>query len=623
MNKSYQAYYKLYPRLRGAYMQDDFGEIKAIQDRQLKWGFRALGVIALFALIISLSRAFTVGWQNVMALHIGLYMVILGTVILERYLSFFVRISILIGIIFIKGVAGLIAWGLAGFGIPALIMCCILCTLAFGMRIGIISAITSAISVGIIGMLFYLNHFSLQFDPNLYLNSLSAWATGIITIIMSAGLIVIALGTMNKQLLLLIKKLDQRNCELLGTNKKLEEQIRERERLSQEKSKLQTKLQRAQKMEVVANVAGGVAHDLNNVLAGAVSYPDLLMMQLPPDSPLVDDLEKMKKSGLRAAAIVNDLLTLVRRGVVTREITNLNLLISEYLNSPEFEKLKLYHPEVEVTTCLDETLCNIDGSPFHITKAVMNLVSNGVEAVSGNGKLTIMTRNRDIRQPFMSYDDEITPGEYVILEVTDTGSGMSPEEMEKVFEPFYSKKTLGRSGTGLGMTVVWGAVKDNEGHIEIQSTERDGTSFRIYFPASQEEIVDTDSDQPLEDYKGSGESILVIDDVEEQREVAVELLSSLGYTATALPNGEAAVQYLHKNPVDLLVLDMIMDPGIDGLDTYKKILEIHPSQKAIIASGYTETDRVKEVQRLGAGAYIKKPYTFDKIGFAVKAELGR
>jgi len=602
-------------------MQDNFNEIQVIQDRQLRWGFRALAVIALFALIISLSRAINVGWHNIMALHIGLYLVILGTVILEQYLSFFVRTLILIGIIFIKGVAGLAAWGLTGFGIPALIMCCILCTIVFGVRAGIVSAIISVISVGIIGMAFYLNYLSLQFDPNLYLNSLSAWALGIITIIMSAGLIVVALGTMNKQLLLLIKKLDKRNCEFLKTNKKLEEEIKESERLSQEKIELQTKLQRTQKMEVVANVAGGVAHDLNNVLAGAVSYPDLLIMQLPPDSPLRGTLEKMKKSGLKAAAIVTDLLTLVRRGVVTREITNLNLLISEYLNSPEFEKLKSHHPEVEVKACLDETLCNINGSPVHIMKAIMNLVSNGVEAVSGIGKLTIMTRNRNITRSFMAYDNEIIPGEYAILEVTDTGSGMSPEVTEKLFEPFFTKKALGRSGTGLGMTVVWGAVKDSEGHIEIQSTEGDGTSFRIYFPASQEEIVEKDTDWAFEDYKGSGESILVIDDVLEQREAVVEMLSTLGYIATALPNGEAAIQYLHKNSVDLIVLDMLMDPGMDGLDTYKEIVKLYPTQKAIIASGFSETERVKEAQKLGSGNYLAKPFTLEKLGKTVKSEL--
>lgn len=426
---------------------------------------------------------------------------------------------------------------------------------------------------------------------------------------------------MNKQFFALIKILDQRNCELVRANEKLEAEIQVRERLYKEKMALQTKLQRAQKMEVVAKVAGGVAHDLNNVLAGAINYPELLCMQLPPDSPLRDSLEKVKKSGLKAAAIVSDLLALVRRGVVTKKITNINCLISEYLNSPEFERLRSYHPKVAVEPFLDETIWNINGSPVHITKAIMNLISNGVEAISGDGKLTLMTRNVTIKKPFMGYDDEIAPGEYVVLEVADTGSGMTPEELEKLFEPFYSKKVLGKSGTGLGMTVVWGAVKDHEGHIEIQSTREKGTSFKIYFPASQERIVDTDTDLPFEDYKGNGESILVIDDVAEQRDVAVAFLTTLGYKAIALPNGEAAVRYLQNNSVDLVVLDMIMDPGMDGLDTYREIIKLCPTQKAIIATGYCETERVKEAQKLGTGNCIPKPFTLEKLGKTISSEL--
>jgi signal transduction histidine kinase/CheY-like chemotaxis protein len=420
---------------------------------------------------------------------------------------------------------------------------------------------------------------------------------------------------------MLIKVLDQRNHELRRTNRKLEEEIQVRERLSQEKMALQTKLQRTEKMEVVANVAGGVAHDLNNVLAGTVSYPDALCMQLPPDSALREHLEKIKKSGLKAAAIVSDLLTLVRRGVVTKKITNMNLLISEYLNSPEFERLRSYHPEVTVVPLLDKTLWNMNGSPVHIMKTIMNLISNGVEAISGEGKLNIKTQNLNIEQPLEGYDDEIVPGEYVVLEVADTGSGMSPEELEKVFEPFYSKKVLGKSGTGLGMTVVWGTVKDHEGHIEIQSTKAKGTCFRIFFPASKEGIVDMDTDLPLEDYKGDGESILVIDDVEEQRDAAVALLTTLGYKAIALPNGETAVRYLQKNSVDLVVLDMIMDPGMDGLDTYREIVKLNPTQKAIIATGYCVTERVKEAQKLGTGDCLVKPYTLEKLGKHVRSEL--
>ena len=602
-------------------MQENFVEIQAIRDKQLRWGFRAIAVIGFFAFIISLSRAIDVGWQNVMALHLVLYLIILSVVILDQHLSFTVRAWTLIGVVFVKGVAGLIFWGLTGFGITALIMCCILCTLGFGMRAGMVSAIICVSCAGIIGMAFHLQFLSLQFEPSLYLNSLSGWATGVVSIILSAGLMVIALGTMNTQFFTLIKVLDQRNGELRKANKRLSEEIKERKRLFREKTALQTKLRRAEKMEVVAKVAGGVAHDLNNVLAGAVSYPDLICMQLPPDSPLRSSLEKVKKSGLKAAAIVSDLLTLVRRGIVTQKITNLNLLITEYLNSPEFERLRSYHPEVAVSSFLDETLLNIKGSPVHLMKAIMNLISNGVEAISGKGQLTIMTQNLHVRESFVGYDDEIRPGDYVVLEVSDTGSGMSPEELEKVFEPFYSKKVLGKSGTGLGMTVVWGAVKDHEGHIEIQSTKELGTSFRIYFPASRECLIDTENDFPLEEYMGNGESILVIDDVVEQRDAAVALLTTLGYTAMEFSNGEAALQYLQNNSADLIVLDMIMDPGMDGLDTYKEIVKLHPAQKAIIATGYCETERVLEAQKLGIGNCLMKPFTLEKLGKTVRSEL--
>ena len=251
----------------------------------------------------------------------------------------------------------------------------------------------------------------------------------------------------------------------------------------------------------------------------------------------------------------------------------------------------------------------------------MNLVSNGVEAICGPGKLAITTRNLNLEASLMAYDDEISPGEYAVLEITDTGSGMSPEEMEKVFEPFYSKKVMGKSGTGLGMTVVWGAVKDHQGHIKIQSEKEKGTSFTLYFPASDQELSDMDVDLPTEDYKGNGEKILVIDDMSDQRDVAVALLTALGYTAIALPNGEAALRYLQKNRVDLVMLDMIMYPGMDGLDTYKEILKLNPSQKALIATGYCETERFKEAQKLGSGQYLVKPFTLEKLGKKVKSEL--
>jgi two-component system, cell cycle sensor histidine kinase and response regulator CckA len=195
--------------------------------------------------------------------------------------------------------------------------------------------------------------------------------------------------------------------------------------------------------------------------------------------------------------------------------------------------------------------------------------------------------------------------------------------MERIFDPFYTKKMMGRSGTGLGMTVVWGTVKDHQGYVDVQSVVGKGTSFILYFPVTRQELIKKRSLIPIEEYKGKGESILIVDDVKEQRELAITMLSRLGYQVAAVSSGEEAIVYLKNNKADLVVLDMIMDPGIDGLETYKRILEINPKQKAVIVSGFSETERVRQAQELGAGAYIRKPYVLEKMGLAIRKELDR
>ncbi len=268
----------------------------------------------------------------------------------------------------------------------------------------------------------------------------------------------------------------------------------------------------------------------------------------------------------------------------------------------------------------DKDALNILGSSTHLSKTVMNLISNAAEAMPEGGKLTVSTKGRYIDKLIRGYD-HIKDGDYVILTISDTGTGISPDDIEKIFEPFYTKKKMGRSGTGLGMAVVWGTVKDHNGYIDVQSTEGRGTTFTLYFPVTRENLPEDEASLPIESYSGNGESILIVDDVEEQRKIASGMLKELGYSVVSVSSGEKAVEYLKTNKVDLLVLDMIMDPGMDGLDTYKKILEMHPGQKAIIASGFSETDRVKEVESLGAGAYIGKPLLLEKLGLAVREEL--
>lgn len=398
--------------------------------------------------------------------------------------------------------------------------------------------------------------------------------------------------------------------------------LSERKAANEEKKKLQDQLQRAKKMEAIGTLAGGVAHDLNNVLGGIVSYPDLLLMQIPEDGPLRKPILTIQKSGEKAAAIVQDLLALARRGVAVTEVVNLNDIISDYLKTPEHEKITSFHPHLQLETNLEENLLNIMGSPVHLSKTLMNLTINAAESMPGGGKVLISTRNQYIDRPITGYD-KVEEGDYVILTVSDEGVGISEEDLEKIFEPFYTKKVMGRSGTGLGMAVVWGTVKDHHGYIDIQSAEGKGTTIKIYFPVTRKETKKNNALNSIEWYMGKGEAILIVDDVEEQREIASRMLDRLGYAVSAVSSGEEAVEYLKENSADLLILDMIMASGMDGLETYKRILEINPGQKALIVSGFAETERVTDAQRLGAGAYMKKPFLLEQIGMAVRDELER
>jgi PAS domain S-box-containing protein len=395
--------------------------------------------------------------------------------------------------------------------------------------------------------------------------------------------------------------------------------IAERKKAEEEKKALEVKLQNAQKLEALGTLAGGVAHDLNNILSGIVSYPDLLLLDIEENSPLRKPLMVIKRSGEKAAEIVQDLLTLARRNVAHKELVNLNQIVTDFIASPEYSKIMYDRDDLHVETNLGDGIFNMVGYSTHLSKTVMNLVANAADAMPAGGGITISTRECYVDTPYTGLE-VIPQGEYNVIEVSDTGIGMPLSELEKIFEPFYTRKALGRSGTGLGMSVVWGTVKDHDGFIDILSEEGSGTTIRLYFPVSRSEI-ETPPSVYIEDYIGKGESILIIDDAQEQRHLAKRMMQRLGYDVYTAASGEAAVEMIKDRPFDVLILDMIMPPGMDGLETYRRILKITPNQRAIIASGYAETEYVHAAQGIGAGSYIKKPFTLEKIGLAVRAEL--
>jgi two-component system, cell cycle sensor histidine kinase and response regulator CckA len=383
---------------------------------------------------------------------------------------------------------------------------------------------------------------------------------------------------------------------------------------------MESRLQRAQKMEAIGTLAGGVAHDLNNILSGLVGYPELLLLDIPEGSETRIIVETIKQSGEKAAAIVQDLLTLARRGVAVTDVVRLNRIVEDYLQSPELANLKSVHHQVTIHADLEPAVFNIVGSPVHLGKTLMNLVTNAAEAMPHVGEITLSTKNCYLDRPKQGFET-IPEGEYVRLRVADTGIGIPARNLERIFEPFYTKKKMGRSGTGLGMAVVWGTVKDHSGFIDARSVEGQGTVFDLYFPISRQDVEAEPEVLPIDRYRGAGESVLVVDDIKEQRDMAAFMLRRMNYRVDTVASGMEAVEYIRKTPVDILVLDMIMEPEMDGLDTYRQILAISPGQKAIIASGFSESQRVLEAQRLGAGQYIKKPYRMEQIGMALREQL--
>lgn len=404
---------------------------------------------------------------------------------------------------------------------------------------------------------------------------------------------------------------------VLGVMRDITEQKREEETLRE----TEEKLARLKKMESLGLLAGGVAHDLNNVLSGIVNYPELMLMDMPEDSRLRKPLEGIQASGQRAVAIVQDLLTVARGVAIQRDLLNINDLVLDYLDSPELEKLKQFHPAVSITAGLEPDLSWISASPIHIRKVLMNLVSNATEAIEGSGNVIISTENCILEKPLAGYE-VVEAGEYVLLSVSDNGPGIPQSDRDRIFEPFYTKKVMGRSGTGLGLAVVWNIIQDHRGFIDIISSAK-GTDFKLYFPVDRQEIKAKVASIPPTDYEGNGETILVVDDVDSQRDITCSMLKRLGYNTIAVSSGEDAVEYMNVNSADLMLIDMIMDPGINGRQTYERVIRVHPGQKAIIVSGFAETDDVKKAIELGAGRFIKKPFSFEVLGVAVNEELRR
>lgn len=415
--------------------------------------------------------------------------------------------------------------------------------------------------------------------------------------------------------------LQEIQIELKENVQQLAEEKQEVELAQGRERELQEKLARSERLESLGILAGGVAHDLNNILGPLVTYPDILLKKLSPDQDGIRKiLNRMRDSAIKAAGVIRNLLTLGRRGNISLSPIDLNLLLADYFESFDFQDLKQRIPHVRLREEFDPNLGAINASAHHLTQVIMNLVINAHEAMSSPGELLVETRLVELTEPLSGYQT-IEPGRYARLRIQDTGDGIPADKLGRIFEPFFTEKEMGASGSGLGLAVVYGVMQDLNGRIDVRSTEGEGACFYLYIPCMNEPAAPVEEEpQPL---LGGAQRVLVVDDLEEQREVASIALESMGYTVETAVHGHQALEILEKRTFDIVILDMIMEPEFDGLDTYREIIRNYPGQKCIIASGYAESERVKQAMQEGVGAYVPKPYTVEAIGTAISKELDR
>ncbi len=418
----------------------------------------------------------------------------------------------------------------------------------------------------------------------------------------------------------------------------------EHHRLKSLNKELEKKLATSEKIEQLGRLAGGVAHDLNNILTPVFGLPDVMLDDLKTcetscatASQLKDDLQLMKASIERAVNIVGDMLALSRRTTYVFSDDDINSIVTAFMKSQEFIEMTGVRKHVVIETNMAFGLPSISASSSHLFRILCNLMRNGLEAIDDSltvdpqveARLTIRTSSVSLNGPMNGFE-VIPPGEYVLLQVEDNGIGITSDNLAKICEPFFTHKKQGSaSGTGLGLTVVQGIIKDHHGFLDIKSRSGKGSIFSIYFPAVETDVINTTTEKTEETYHGGTEHVLIVDDEPSLITMAERFLKKLGYTMAAAPDGHAALDLIKSKstvhgdkscPFDLIIIDMIMKDGFDGLDTMKTIKAIYPDQKIIISSGYAPTKRIQTALHMGAG-WLPKPYQITDLAKALRAQI--
>jgi two-component system cell cycle sensor histidine kinase/response regulator CckA len=395
--------------------------------------------------------------------------------------------------------------------------------------------------------------------------------------------------------------------------------ITERKRAEEEKAALQEQLRQSQKIEAIGRLAGGIAHDFNNLLTVIKGYSQLSLVETKDGSPLKENLEEIKKAAEKAADLTRQLLAFSRRQILEMKVLDLNNLLMD------LDKMlhRLIGEDIELITLLADGLGRVKTDPGWVEQMIMNLGVNARDAMPNGGKLTIETANVELDDAYARGHIAVKPGRYVMLSVSDTGVGMTPEVRQQVFEPFFTTKEKGR-GTGLGLSTVYGMVKQSGGNIWVYSEPGQGTAFKIYLPRVDEPLEELKERVVKEELPQGKETVLVVEDEEAVRQLAVRILKGQGYTVLDTPDGEGALVICEKQKESLhLILTDVVMPGMSGRQLVERCWQIRQDFKVLYMSGYTDNAIVRHGVLEEGVNYIQKPFTVEGLARKVREILDK
>jgi PAS domain S-box-containing protein len=386
--------------------------------------------------------------------------------------------------------------------------------------------------------------------------------------------------------------------------------ITERRLAEKERQRLEGQLQHAQKMEAVGTMAGGIAHDFNNLLMGIQGRTSLVMFDIDPAHPNIEHLKGIEECVRSAADLTKQILGFARGGQYEVKPTDLNELIES--NSQMFGRTK---KEIKIYEEYQKSVWTVEVDQGQIGQVLMNLFVNAWQAMPNGGALSIATANITLGASYVK-PFQVEPGRYVKLSVTDTGLGMDEKIQKRIFEPFFTTKEMGR-GTGLGLATVYGIIKNHGGFIEVNSKRGEGSTFNVYLPATEIEVVD--DKRANEELMQGFENVLLVDDEDFIIDVGEQILKRMGYSVLVARSGKEAIEIYSnkKEDIDMIILDMIM-PDMSGGETFDELCEINPDIKVLLASGYSLRGQAQEILARGCKGFIQKPFNIRELSHKLR-----